>query len=197
MNKKTLVLLLIATVLIIGIVKFVLFPSPKSSLSSPIGQSAEVKEAVPSETTKTYFDPTGFSFNYPDNLSIANNQTTDSASYADIKLTAAGVNGSLNLKIVDSKYKTLDAYFKANNITEVPKDVTLGTLKAQEVILADKITVIAIDQGILFTVDSSKNEFWNKVYSKVLKDFNFAAPVQDNTTSTGDDVSFEGEEVVE
>lgn len=195
-NKKIVLVVVVVGLAFISIWA-VFLNKPKSSLSSPIGQSAEVKEAVPSETTKTYFDPTGFSFNYPDNLSIANNQTTDSASYADIKLTAAGVNGSLNLKIVDSKYKTLDAYFKANNITEVPKDVTLGTLKAQEVILADKITVIAIDQGILFTVDSSKNEFWNKVYSKVLKDFNFAAPVQDNTTSTGDDVSFEGEEVVE
>ena len=202
-EKKTFILLLIAAGLIIGIVKFVLFSPPKSSLSNPyIQQQAQVKEVTLSETTKTYADPNGFTFNYPDNLSLVNNETTDSSTYADIQLLAKGVDGSLNIKIVDSKYPTLNAYFKENKITDTPKEIKLGNLKAQEVKVSNKLLLASLDQGILFTVEVSqgvKSEFWNKVYNKVISDFSFASPTQDNASSSdgSSDVSFEGEEVVE
>ena len=202
-DKKTIILLLIAAGLVIGIVKFVRFSPPKISLCNPsTNQQVEVKEVVPSETTKTYSDPNGFSFNYPDNLSLNNNETTDNSTYADIQLLAKGVGGSLNIKIVDSKYSTLNAYFKENNITDTPKEIKLGSLKAQEVKASDKLLLVSIDQGILFTVEVSqgvKSEFWNKVYNKVISDFSFAPSAQAGNPSAGEStgVSFEGEEVVE
>ena len=194
-DKKTLVLFFIVAVLIIGIAKFVFFSPSKNTLSSPAFQhQAESKTIIPSETTKTYSDPSGFSFNYPDNLSLKNNEITDNFTYADIKLTATGVEGNLNIKIEDSKYKTLDAYFKANNITDSPKEIKLGSLKAQQVKMADKVMLASYDQGILFTIDFLQNEFWNKVYPKVLENFSFVSPAKDTTVQS--DVSFEGEEVV-
>lgn len=169
------------------------------------------KEIKPSETFIDYADPAGFSFSYPDNLSIENNASEDSSdlidpnAYADLQLFSKDVSGSLSIKIADTKLKSLDEWLKANNIPEttIPAEKKLGDLKALEVKTNDRIMLASLDQGVLFTVDMPllEPDFWTKVYDKVLADFAFAAPETTNTASvsnaSADEVIFEGEEVVE
>lgn len=182
------------------------FLKPRTNPLSPVvsfQETASNKPIVPSETAITYTDPTGFSFNYPDNLTLAKNDQIDANTYADIQLTAKGVNGSLSLKIVDSKFKSLDDWLKANQtVAKNSTEVKLGNLKAQEVKISDRLLLGALDQGILFTIEMPliEEQFWMKVYNKILADFTFTPP--DNAGAGGSsvssgDVSFEGEEVVE
>ncbi len=198
MNKKIIILILIfGLILVAG--KFLLFPgSQKISLDSPAQQAVNVPD-VPSDILKSYMDPSGFSFNYPDNLSLAPNELTD-ATYAEVQLSAKGVEGSLILKITDSKFANLDEWVKSiKDAQDTPKEAKLGSLKALEIKTPNGLKLAAIGQGVIFSVDVSQSDFWNKVYSKVIAGFSFALPSQDGASSSdgSSDVIFEGEEVLE
>lgn len=193
MNKKIVIL-----ILIIGLIavagKLLLFPFSQKSFIDPSVQQLVKTEVLPSETNKTYTDPTGFSFSYPDNLSLAPNELTDAA-YAEVQLSAQGVEGNLILKITDAKFTSLDEWVKSIKDTQsTPQEVKLGSLKALELKTAGGLKLAAIDQGVIFSIDVFQSDFWMKVYSKVLAEFTFALP---EVVTSEDDVSFEGEEVVE
>lgn len=196
-NKKIAVLILVIGAVGLGIWA-VFFNKPKNTYTSPV--SIETKKVIkPSETFTQYSDPSGFTFSYPDNLSIKKNDTDDST-YADLVLSSSEVSGSLSLRVVDSKYKTLDDWVNLNKkaAKDAPKEVFLGKLKGLELTTADRLYFGALDQGILFTIEmpAIEQDFWMKVYSKVLADFSFTPPVAAGDTSSGD-VSLEEEQVVE
>lgn len=191
MNKRN--ILLLVGVLAAVVVGWWLFSSQKKSLFSPASTQTQ-KDIVPSQTLKTYTDPSGFSFNYPDNLSLLNNELKETDTYAELQLIAKGVEGSLSLKISDSKLKSIDA----------GKEVNLGNLKAREVETKDKLMLSALDSGVLFNIEvnfGESRDFWMGVYQSVLQDFSFTQPSADTAASGGvdssDAVSFEGEEVIE
>lgn len=203
---------MVIVVVIIAAAGLYFFTKPKDLSPNISPVTKEKKETKPSETFIEYTDPAGFSFSYPDNVSISNVASDDSAdmidpnSYADLQLFSKDVSGSINIKIADSKFKTLNDWLKANDIpnTNKPSDKTLGSLKAFEVKTSDRLMLAAIDQGVLFTVEMPlvEQDFWSRVYDKVLADFSFAVP--ETTTITGaasavssDEIVFEGEEVIE
>lgn len=205
---KKIGLVLVVGLIIIGLVFF--YTQQKNSSKNPLaGLTETTKEIKPSETFIDYSDPAGFSFSYPDNLSLKNSKAeseVDSDAYADLQLYSKDKSGSITLRIVDSEFATSAAWLKANNIpsTTVPVDKKLGELKAVEVKTGDRLLLGTIDQGVLFTVEMPliEQDFWMKVYEKVLKDFTFAAPPvadssQGTSDSSADDVTFEAEEVIE
>lgn len=187
------------------ILALILNPFKQNTLQSgSVSNQLEIAASVtPSKTLKTYTDPSGFSFSYPDNLSLLNNELKDANSYAELQLTGSGVEGSLVLKIADSKLASLDEWIKTNKnaSSEVPKEVKLGNLKALEIKNNNKLLLGALDQGILFTIEVplSEKDFWMDVYTKVIADFSFVPPSTAGS-STGEgsssDVTFDGEEVV-
>lgn len=206
MNKTTLFLLVGVLVLLTLIAGFIYYP-PKNSIQNPLGNLAP-KEIKPSETFIDYTDPSGFSFSYPDNLSILNvkaQSEVDSNSYADLQLFSKDKNGSLTIRIEDSELASLNDWLKANNIpsSTTPVEKKLGGLEGLEVKTGDRLMLASLDQGVLFTIESPliEQDFWSKVYDKVLKDFTFASPAADNSeagsSSSSDEVTFEGEEVIE
>lgn len=204
MKRKTVLLLSVVVLLIVGII-WVLFFRQKTALLSPgLGQPA-VSEITPSQTFKEYSDPVGFSFSYPDNLSITKAEIEDQNTYADIQLSAKGVDGSINIKIADTKLKSVLEWIKTNTTdsSQKPTEVKWGNLKAQQVETSDRLLLGALDQGVLFTIEIPliKKDFWFEVYNKILADFSFAPPDQTVSAAGGadfsDSVSFEGEEVVE
>jgi len=200
-NKITLALVVLVVLSLVYVWK-ILYSYPKASLASPEGISQAVK-AVPSQTLKSYTDPSGFEFSYPDNLSLANNEATDSSTYADIGLTFKGVAGDLSLKIKDSKLKTIEEWAKSIS-DQTPIPAKLGTLQALELNLGEKIVLGSLDSGVLFTVETTfgdKKDFWKSIYASFLQDFSFAQPTKETTTSVDNSsdqgISFEGEEVVD
>ena len=151
---------------------------------------------MPSETFLEYNDLSGFSFSYPDNLSIAKNEAS-ADKYADLTLSSKDVSGSLTLRIADSEFTSLEQWSKLN--TGASKDVKLGNLKALEIQTSDRLLLGSLDQGILFTIEMPllEKDFWTKVYDKILANFSFTVPEAAQDSTSSDDISFEGEEVVE
>lgn len=197
-NKKTILLLGLVIGLIVLGLRFLNVFTPKIPLVNPKSELLETtKKIVPSETFIEYTDPAGFSFSYPDNLSIKATEIEDDNTFADLQLASKDINGSLNLKITESKLVSLEEWLKLNKITQTPKEVKLGSLKAIEVSLSDRLMLASLDQGVLFTIEMPlvEEDFWIKVYDKILSEFTFATPAAASTTQS--DVSFEGEEVVE
>ena len=202
MNKKTVLLLGLIVILIIGIVWALSFRPQKSLTSPKLSQEGIQKQINPSEILIEYNDPSGFTFSYPDNLSIVKNEVEDDITFADLQLSSKDISGSLSFKITESKLASLDEYLKANKIAQTPKEISLGKLKAIEVKLGDRLILASLDQGVLFNIEVPliEEDFWMKVYKDILTNFSFASPEvvtsQDNSVLTSD-VSFEGEEVVE
>lgn len=195
LDKKIIFLAVGVIILMVVMLKIAIFSSPANKTSNPLVTDSTPVQTTPSQTFKPYSDPSGFSFNYPDNLSLTKNDLTD-ATYADLQLSSKGVEGSLNLKVTDSKFLSTEEWVKSiKDIDGTPKEVKLGNLKALEVKTPSGIKLASVDQGVIFTIEVSQNDFWTKVYSKLLSDFSFTQPAQDTNTSS--DVSFEGEEVVE
>lgn len=203
--------ILIAFLLMGVVIEGFLIFRPEGTKDSFTNTILEAKKNVPSETFIDYADPAGFGFVYPDNLSIEKNEA-DQNSYADITISSKDVSGSLNLKIIDSKFKTIDEWVKLNEQSsssnktaalEPPKEKMLGNLKATQIKTSDRLYLGALDQGILFTVEMPllEQDFWMKVYEKVIADFSFGLPevatAQSDAGSSLDDITFEGEEVVE
>lgn len=190
---------------LIGLIVWgVLFGPKKTPLSNPLTLQPKLKEIVPSETFKEYFDPSGFTFSYPDNLSIVKKDLEDNNTYADLQLASKEVNGSLLLKISDSSFATLDDWLKLNQAaTQASKEVKLGNLKAVEVKTNDRLLLGALDKGVFFSIEVPliEQDFWMKVYNQVLTDFSFTAPEtvasEGNINDSSTDVVFEGEDVVE
>jgi hypothetical protein len=209
-NTKTLILVVVVVVLVVGAGLY-FFTQPKNLKPLADAASETPKEVTPSKTFIDYSDPAGFSFSYPDNVSISNRASEidtviDPDAYADLQLFSKDKSGSLNLRIADSKFKTIQDWIKDQGLPEntTPVEKKLGELTAYEVRTSDRLMLGALDQGILFTVDMPLIEepFWMEVYNKVTGEFAFAAPEAATTqtsaaVSPGDEVIFEGEEVVE
>lgn len=197
MSKNSILILIVVIGLVVtGLI--VLNPARKKSPISPVGQLSGTKETKPSETLKEYTDPSGFTLSYPDNLSLVKNEVADTNTYTDIQLTSKEVSGSLNLKISDSKFSTLDDWLKLSKGTS--KEVKLGSLKGMEVVTNDRLLLGALDQGIFFSIEMPlvEKDFWMKVYNKVLTSFSFAPPeAASSTGASASDITFEGEEVVD
>lgn len=202
MGKKT-ILISIIGLIVAGIVIFSV-TRPKNNLyKSPVTQQTATKVVMPSETFIEYSDPSGFTLNYADNLSIVKNEITDNNTYADLQLNSKDVSGSLNLKITDSKFATMDEWISSNKTAakEPPKEIKFGNLSGMEIKTDDRLLAGALDHGVFFSIEMPLVEtgFWTKVYNKLLADFSFATPVNTSsgTATSADDISFEGEEVVQ
>lgn len=212
MSTKTLSFVVVVVILIAGAALY-FFTQPKNLKPLADAASEAPKEVKPSETSIDYSDPAGFSFSYPDNISLSNRASegsdtvVDPNAYADLQLFSKDKSGSLNLKIADTNFKDIKDWLKDNQIPDsvVPVEKKLGDLKGYEVKTSDRLMLAALDQGVLFTVEVPllEEEFWTPVYNKVVGGFNFAAPETASNTQTtaavssGDEVVFEGEEVVE
>lgn len=197
MDKKTILLLFLAVGLIVGVLVWFFNPKKSILLTPQTNQQETNAQISPSKTLKAYTDPSGFSFNYPDNLSLVNNELKDESVYADIQLTAKGTDGSLGLKIADSELTSLESWVKTTKSSQTPKEVKLGNLKALEVTTGDKLLLGAVDQGVLFTIEiplAGDKDFWVSVYNTVLAEFTFSGG---GVSSSSDDITFEGEEVIE
>lgn len=205
MSKKVLLFLVVIILFAVALLLLLFRNQQKSTLTNPqiLKQEGIKQQLVPSQTLTEYSDPSGFKFSYPDNLSIDKNETEDPNSYADLQLSSKEVSGSIILRIVDTKLKTIDEWVKLNKSSDATlNNIKLGNLEAVEISLKDRLLLGALDQGVLFTLEIPRVEevFWMEVYNKILSDFSFEQPSnensQSNTTSQGE-IIFEGEEVVE
>lgn len=199
----------LAVILILGAGSFYFLSkqekSPDSVVSPFAGQITPVYEKMPSKSLKEYSDPSGFSFNYPDNLSLTKNEATGSGIYADLQLTSKEVDGNLNLKIQETKLASTEEWLKESKKVGIEgKQAQWGSLNSQSVEDKDGILFAAVDQGVVFTMEVSyggQKDFWQGVSDPILSSFAFSSESSQDTGqasgSSAEDVVFEGEEIVE
>ncbi len=169
----------------------------------PLKQNISIEaEKVPSLTTKTYADDSGFTFIYPDDITVSKKESTDSAMYASLIATSSAVPGELTLQVADTKIASIDAWIDKNfqGASLVKKETAFGNMSGREVSLENATTVAAIYQGILFRLDSILQDkkdasYWQKVNQIILSDFSFVAP-QAATATSSDAASSGGDDVV-
>lgn len=203
MNKKlALIVLILAGVMAVSW-KYI-FLQKKATFSSPQtdGQLLSKPQISVSKTVKEYTDPSGFSFNYPDNLSLTNNEIKSERTYADIKLSMKELEGGISIVISDSSFNKLEDWASANSAeSSTVTEAKLGNLKASEMLNTDRLILGALDMGVLFTVEvkfGDSKDFWMESYNKILEEFIFVAPTANSTSTanSSEEVIFEGEEVV-
>lgn len=206
---KNIVLVLIALLVALGVgTSLYLFSQRKSFVVSPTPsekESSNVSDAVPSQKLRQYRDDAGFTVAYPEDLTLKKNETKETVVYADISLTSSQRAGSTMIKVADTTFTSLNAWLKANKeflLASSSKDVTLGELPAREVKTATKMVTAAIDQGVLFiieTVFEEQEPFWLRVHRETTSRFTFSSS-QESTSggsaSSGEEISIE-EEIIE
>lgn len=190
-------------VIVVGTGAIFVLPRKTSSPVPPHPTNVQVSEKIPSKTTKTYTDESGFSFQYPDDLIIQKKESADPSVYSSLEVTSKTVSGNILIRVEDTKETNLDKWFgkQVNSARLVLKDTKLGDLPAKQFTFDERIMVAAIDQGILFRVEgvSQKEKlYWPEVYRVLLASFSFVATQtsQAASDSSGDDVILE-EEVIE
>ena len=210
MNKKVLILTFIF--LVAGVALLIKFSSKEPIKQKVVTQVTPTDivptEKLPSNTLKEYSDPSGFKFSYPEDTEIEIIDNSDNSVYSDLILTSPVATGSISLKVSDTKYKSIEAWKKDN------KELTSG-LEIQDAKLGDlagisfgskkKLTQIVFDQGIEFNIDvdlQTEKNYWENVYYSLINSFSFVSNTTSTSnasvdTSSGSDVIFEGEEVIE
>jgi hypothetical protein len=216
MNKKILFIIIIVCILLIGAYFFIFLSKQNSATSAEETSDTTInvptKKPMPSATTKTHTDEAGFTFEYPDDIVLTPKKATDAATYADIELTSPDNPGNIEIKVTDTKLKTLDAWLKANNVSTEGatfKPVTLAELDAKQMTTSKGTVVATIDNGVLFTImltEPKDKDYWQAVYDKIISTFAFVATEeQTNTpsssgaadTSGGGEEVFQGDDVIE
>lgn len=192
-------------VLIVAIATYVIFRPNEQQTSSQSEETVAAK--TPASTVKTYTDSAGFSFSYPEDVTVSKKDINDQITYANVELTSSTVEGNMSFIAQDTKIKSLDEWLSKivkSTSSAATKEVTLDNLPARQVTTRDKITTAVLDQGILFTIEvlvKTEKDYWTSVYNTVLSSFSFVAPQSSAASSTGeessDEVVFEGEETVE
>lgn len=208
MDKRVIVVL-VGCIILFGFLGGLYFFSTTQANKVVSPSSEEKKEIVKSasKTMREYTDASGFVFQYPDNLDLKTVETTDKTIYSSLLITSKDTAGNIEVSVADTKNKSFEDFVKDNKIATQGAQIsekTLGKLKAHEIKSAKDITIIAIDQGIVFLVKSNYGNngvFWEPAQQAIVSSFAFSAPEQQSgsqTTATGgDEILFEGEETIE
>lgn len=210
MSKKILLLLLIF--ITVGLLAYVFSSARKKQVDEKIN-SPVIEEK--SDKLLTYNDPTGFSFSYPEKVQITAIETVDNDIYSSLNLSAKEKQGNISVEVITSDLQKIDDWFTRTNFSGGKnlsglKKLKIADLDARQFKEEGKLTTIALDPGVLFTITvdyKTEKDFWEAVNNQVIASFVFLAPESQKAStangsgttsdSSDEDVIFEGEEIVE
>ena len=200
MSKKIIAFFGILLTLVVGGVMYV--SRTPTRTNNPLGISDEVQPTVAeSVELKSYTDPSGFKFSYPENIQLdAKDVSKDNTLYADLVLTAPGKKGQLTIKVADATKTFFDESLKDKSTIET-KLADIDAFQYQD---KERLITTAYDQGVQFTFSTDLSQdktYWFDTNKQILNAFEFAqpqAPAQSTGNSNSDGgVVFEGEEIIE
>ena len=200
MNKNKAIIVCVIIVVVTIIAAFYILSSGKTPVSSNSNQAFVALEKQPSKTLREYVDDAGFSFKYPEDVQINEKDVAnDLTAYASLKISSSQAKGSISINVLDTKLKSVDDWFLENNYTST-KEIKIAEMFGKEANMNNKITAVALDQSVLFTieVDSQGQKYWVDIYETILSSFNFV-PSQvsslQSSDSSPDDVVLQEETV--
>lgn len=209
MQKKVVIFLAIGVILVLG---GGLWWLGRQKTTTEVQTPAPVQggETIPvagKEKVLVWNDPAGFSFEYPNGVSI-DNHPEDKVNYANLDLTVKGIDGKILVLVSDTNEKTIDNWVKKDKrsqLTGGSVPITLGGKPARKLTFADDGTILiaAIDEEVLFTLELSANkaEIVEKIFNQIISSFKFVYPTSVPAQSTGGNQTsgdvIEEEEIVE
>ena len=197
MNK--IAIIIISGLLVSGIVFTLLTQKPKNPASNSL--------LYPTKTTssrvqlKTYFNDSGFSFKYPESLTLSEKEIDDESIYAWVELTNPQNKDVILIKLEDSDLKKIDDWFTASNKKDIKgeiKKVKLADLEGRQFTTKEsQLTTLALDEGsVLISISGNPSS----VHLQIVSSFIFTQSAQtttDTSNTSEEDIIFEGEEVIE
>lgn len=191
-NKKIIIVSLSILVIVIVLVLLIFNSKKKIAPASLISleNKITVAEKEPSKILKVYNDDSGFSFKYPEDVQINKKDTTnDSTAYANLEISSSQTKGSISVKVLDTKFKSVDEWFLENKLTSA-KEIKIGEISGKEANINNKITAAGLDQNVLFVieVDSQNQKYWDDVYQTILSSFT-VIPQQSLSSQSSDNSS--------
>lgn len=197
MKKSLAIPIIIVVIIAIAAITFFLFRGIRGKTASPVSsaslETTNIEDAKePSTAHKEYISDAGFSFKYPDDVSLEEREVGDDAIYEDLSLTFSQTKGSIVIKIADTKIKSLEELFPQ---ISTAKKIKIGTLAGREINDNNKQTAVVLDQGILFTIEvDSQDKYWLAVYNTILSSFSFVE-AEPSSDAASDDIILEEESV--
>lgn len=183
MKSKVWLIILAIVLVLAGGAAFFIFGSKKNTevLPSPLIESNVPTAPPTSPKILTWNDQAGFSFQYPDGLTI-NKHDEDVTNYAHIDFISSNNKSSVLVLASDTKYKTIDEWVKNDKsvLGASAIDSTLGDKPSKKVLSSDggSISIGTIDSGILFTISTIayKDTEIKSVFDKISSTFVFVVP---------------------
>jgi len=178
------------------IITILLTQKPKTLISPAKGviNNVPTTNALSTTQLRTYTNLSGFSFQYPKSLLLTEKKINDQSIYAWVELTDPQKKGSVSIKLEISDLAKIDDWVGAGKM----KKVKLADLEGREFTAGNQTTTLALDQGgvlISITTDLSL-----PVHQQIVSSFIFTQPPQTTTDTSGnggEDIIFEGEEVIQ
>lgn len=199
--KKPLIAILVG--LIIGGIGFGGYLAWLGSQPKPTEQQAPA--ATASAEFLTWRDPNGFTFDYPEGLTV-DKHDEDQQNYAHIEFTHPDHPGNIIVWAKDTTAADVSAWaktekrFKDANIL----DTTFANFPGKKVLIADPKQVIVgtINDEIVWTVEGllTDSDYWSNVLSTIADTFKFNPLAEESTDSVGgaiEEISADEEEVLE
>lgn len=175
-------------------------PTPTMVLEKP------TPTIQPKAETKIYQNESGFKFNYPTDLTVTAGKV-DSKTYANVEFTSPTYEGKIVVKVADTTLKTIDAWLKQNKISSGSAELTttkLADVPASQVEKDGELWMVAIDQGVLYTISAEYEEsksYWMNAFNTIVDSFEFellettTAPAKSSGSTGSDDIILEEETI--
>lgn len=200
-------LIFISLGIVVAVVVFLLvFFQRGSNAPSDISKDEVTPQKEVETKVREYSDPAGFSFSYPDTLTLEK-QEVDETTYSSINLVPGTTAEPITIVVADSEFTSPELWLKKNvsqQDAKTAQKLTLGDMQALQTVTSKGTITVAFDDQVLFKVVAPPNasETTKKAYSTIIASFAFKPPeIQPASGSSNADedtaVEFEGEEVIE
>lgn len=199
--KKPLLAILVG--LVIGGIGFGGYLTWLGSQPKPKIEQTEAPAVTPE--LLTWRDPNGFSFQYPDGLTV-NKHDEDQQNYAHIEFTHPDHPGNVIVWGKDTTAADVSAWAKTEKRFKNAStlDTTFANVSGKKVLIAapSQIIVGAVDDGINWTVEGllTDSDYWSNVHSTIADTFKFIPVGSDEDSAgapVGEEISADEEEVLE
>ena len=178
MSKK--LRLIIAVILVVllaaGLFWYFKTQNPNSGL---VQKEISIQEAgIGSSNYLTHDNFAGFSFQYPDNMTLKETELENPAVYASVELDAAS-GETISLRIYDDRFADTDEWlnvFEANNVIVDMSNVLWADIPAKSFATGtpQKLYTVAIDEGVVYRLGSPiSSSFLREPHEHLISSFQF------------------------
>ena len=174
--------LIIAAILVLltaaGLFWYFKTQNPNSGL---VQKEISIQEAdISSDNYLTHQNFAGFSFEYPDNLTLKETELDNPSVYASIELSAPS-GEIINLRVYDDQFADLDEWlnnFEAENVVVDMANVLWADLSAKsfEAGTPRKLFTVTVEDGIVYRLESPVgSSFIKSAHEHLVSSFKFSS----------------------